>query len=189
MGNSVSGIAAHGVVGGTSAELQGGKFQNGFAAAAGAKTLNVLWSASRDWTQRSSYNSGNRTSCRWGVCVSGTRPLAEGTQLTSATGAAEWGMSGEFVSGQPTVRSDHWWNGIPLVDDFFEATGHVHDWLNGGLAGTYTPGGKFMPYGNGVGNDAFNLFYNFPTMVPSAAVTAGAALSGNPVTIDISKRF
>ncbi|MCA9471927.1 MAG: hypothetical protein MRJ96_13620 [Nitrospirales bacterium] len=108
--------------------------------------------------------------------------------MTSATGLAEIGMDPEFVPGNPTVRADHWWNGIPVVDDFIEATGQVHDWVNGKLAGTYNQG-KFMPYGSGLGNDAFNLLYNFPTMIPSAAVTAGAALSGNTVTVDISKRF
>ena len=40
-GDSAAGIVAHGAIGGTSAEMQGGSFVRGFAISAGAKTLSV----------------------------------------------------------------------------------------------------------------------------------------------------
>ena len=48
--------------------------------------------------------------------------------------------------------------------------------------------GYYVPYGNAVAEAAFQL-YNLPTMVPAAAYTAAAFTNGNPVLIDLSKKF
>ena len=179
--NDFAGIVGHGIVGGTSAELQGGKFQNGFITAASARTLRAGWEWARDYTNASAVDGGNQTNCGaiLGICTDQGRQLKIDGKILSCESNCE------YQFGSPNLRGDHFYNGTPILDNFVVAFSKVHDWM---VSFRYD-GGYYVPYGNTAAESAFQL-YNIPTMVPAAAYTAAAfTTSGNPITVDISKRF
>ena len=172
--SDVEKIVGHGIVGGTSAELQGGKFQYGFVVAAGARTLKAGWEWARDTTNASSSESGNKSKCFGGPCTFAERPNIK-------TGTCEAALC-EFSKSDPTKPGSFF--GTLFV---FDAVSKVHDVMQQAV-GKYQ-GGYYVPYGNPIAETAFNLGYNIPTMVPAAAFTGAAFTSGTPLVVDISKEI
>ena len=186
----VHGILGHGLVGGTSAELQGGKFVNGFAMAAGTRTLKIGWQAAKVWTNTHT-TPLNTTDCGMGPCTDGTKPILGG-KLARGNKILEWianfGQGPEYIKGT-SMRGNHFYSGVPLFDSLVQATSKVHDWIVGWALGRYTAGGYYIPFGSVGAEAAFNVFGNWGTMLPAAAYTAGALASGHPVVVDAARRI
>ena len=131
--SDVGKIVGHGIVGGTSAELQGGKFQYGFVVAAGARTLKAGWERARDTTNASAIESGNKSECYGGPCTFAERPNIK-------TGTCEAALC-EFSRSDPTKPGSFF--GTLFV---FDAVSKVHDVMQQAV-GKYQ-GGFYVPYGN-----------------------------------------
>ncbi|MCA9471925.1 MAG: hypothetical protein MRJ96_13630 [Nitrospirales bacterium] len=133
---------------------------------------------------------GNTTNCGMGLCTDGTIPIesGDGALKKDLLGLAELGQEPQFeIIGGAVIRGNHIYNGIPVVDNFIQATSKVHDWFIGSALGRYTAQGTYIPFGTAGGEAAFNVFGNFGTMLPAAAYTAGAMASGNAAAVDAAR--
>jgi len=180
-------VIGHGVVGGVSAELQGGRFQEGFMTAGASRLAMGGWEYMRDSVNAGAIESGNQSSCKFGPCTAGSRVTIDGTtEVPSATGFANQGMGPEVVPGRPDLRAPHNWDWIPGAIDVVEAISKAHDFGN-----SFTYQGGFYAHSiNGWANDVFNV-YSMSTMLPAAAYTGAAFMRGTPavdLAVDRAKR-
>ncbi len=150
-------VIGHSIVGGTSSVLQGGKFENGAMTAGAARILMAGWESMRDATNRSSWETGNQTTCLNG------QPCTAGTQ-------GPGGSLPEYKPGAPEVRVVPW-AGLPFIDPAFELVSKVHDFI--------------VPFQIPAANVAVDI-YNYATMPIAAGYTAAAFTSGTPAVVDLA---
>lgn len=187
-GDSIPGIAAHGVIGGTSAELQGGNFLNGFAISAGTKCLTVAAIKMREaMLAQSDLNPENSSGTSAGFRgdgrkLGGVRCIVNvdcAKQYPSPLGGIQGGK-GSLFQGTPLGFT---YDPGSFADLFVEAYAGPHDFLNSpywyntsGNARNFNPQGSlYGEFLNGVGEvySAGNILIATPfvaaSVIPSSA--------------------
>jgi hypothetical protein len=171
-GANLSGIqtvAANGLVGGVSARLQGGSFEQGFLMSAGTSAAKLGWEAARVDTDMDSakgrglhnYNS------------SGER-LTDGPRFTVYADGYSDADNNSFskMSMADEGSGLHWYDENGAFGRFVNATSKVHDFISkwGYEEGNYVSRSEMY-------NTLFAA-YSGVTMIPSAVFTATALSSG-----------
>lgn len=178
---SLGRVAATGIAGGLSSEINGQSFQEGFKL--GVALSLVAWgfnkmTARTDELKMRSCNQPGAAKCvidKHGVRTDGTRGVLEGTNTEKGNWFTEGGMAAEG-SGEHLYDKYRWSNGVAK---FVNHTSKTHDWFNSDLSKIFGFKGYDNLTGMWVGGSELYQtsfqFYSFMGMLP-AGIYTGAAL-------------
>jgi len=168
--NTLGRITARSTAAGISAELQGGRFSDGFQTTFGIETLNWAALGMRASMVSQSCQGGNNPNCSGqsagfmgdGVKLGGARCIEGGGCPSNLLGGVQGGQ-GTFFGFEYQPGS--------FRDRLVEAFGGPHDFLNSFM---YNPSGNLNPaYASGIGG-AFGEAVSWLNVVPASVFTAGS---------------